>query len=106
MVDIDRIQDTLNQSIQNNEIYFQESAWNFEYRSFMYQLVNAGYLTFNYKPNQNWDILLGMRAERQYESYRYKTQILCLIHKFINLERNQTFILPSLSVKKNLKQFF
>ena len=75
MVDIDRIQDSLNQSIQNNEIYFQESAWNFEYRSFMYQLVNAGYLTFNYKPNQNWDILLGMRAESNTNLTVIKTQI-------------------------------
>ena len=102
MVDIDRIQDTLNQSIQNNEIYFQESAWNFEYRSFMYQLVNAGYLTFNYKPNQNWDILLGVRAESNTNLTRYKNSDSLPNSPFINLERNQTFILPSLSVKKTL----
>lgn len=102
LMNVDKIQNTLNQHLLNNEVYFQESAWNFDYRSYMYQLVNAGYTIFNYKPNQNWDILVGMRAENNINLTRYKDSDLLPSSDFRNLKRNQTYFLPSLSVKKTL----
>lgn len=102
LVNVDTPQQTFNNSLINGDFYFQESAWNFEYRSFMYQLVNAGYTTLNIKPNSNWDILLGARVENNINLTRYKEAGMRPSDDFLNLERNQTYFLPSISVKRTL----
>jgi len=102
LVNVDTPQATFDNSLRSGDFYFQESAWNFEYRSFMYQLVNAGYTSLNIKPNADWDILLGARIENNINLTRYKEAGMRPSDDFLNLERNQTYFLPSLSVKKSL----
>lgn len=99
VVDIDNPQQTYNNYIMNGAFHFKEETNENDYRSNLYQFVNAGYLNLNYKPNDTWDILVGGRVENNINITRYKEQG---DSEFNNLSRNQYFILPSFSVKKSL----
>lgn len=102
LINVDTPQQTFDNSIVAGDFYFQESAWNYEYRSFMYQLVNAGYASLNIKPNADWDILLGARVENNINLTRFKEAGMRPVDDFLNLERNQTYFLPSISIKKTV----
>ncbi|WP_449401212.1 hypothetical protein [Chryseobacterium wanjuense] len=67
-VDIDNIQSTLDNSINNDKLFYKEDSDAYAYLSNIYQFVNAGYLNFDYKPNDSWDILVGGRLEKRYEN--------------------------------------
>lgn len=99
VVDIDNPQKTYDNYILNGAFHFKEDTNENGYRSNLYQFVNAGYLNLNYKPDDSWDILVGGRVENNINITRYKEQSDL---NFNNLTRNQYFILPSLSIKKNL----
>ncbi len=99
VVDIDKPQQTYNNFIMKGAFHFKEESNESQYRTNLYQFVNAGYLNLNYKPNETWDILLGGRVENNINITRYKDQG---DTKFNNLVKNQYFILPSLSLKKEL----
>lgn len=98
-INIDKPQNTLNNSIANGSLYYNEGSDKYNYLSNIYQFVNAGYLNFDYKPNDTWDILLGGRIENDMRVIRYNnigssdTQ---------NLTPNKYYFLPSLSIKKAL----
>ena len=100
-VNIDSPQQTYNEYISNGAFHFKEETNNNDYRSNLYQFVNAGYLNVNFKPNDSWDILVGGRVENNINITRYKAQS---DTEFNNLERNQYFILPSLAIKKVLNE--
>ncbi|RKT01466.1 TonB-dependent receptor plug domain-containing protein [Chryseobacterium defluvii] len=97
-INVDRPQSTLDNSIQNNQLYYLEGTNPNLYLSNIYQFVNAGYLNFDYKPNDSWDILIGGRLENDMRLIRYQKgqpEILEIIN-------NKNYFLPSLSIKKAL----
>ncbi len=72
------------------------------YKSFLYQFVNAGYAQANVKPSKSWDILAGLRVENNMAITRYKLISDDVNGSFRTISKNQTYFLPSLSVKKTL----
>ena len=99
VVDIDNPQQTYNDYIMKGAFHFKEETNENDYRSNLYQFVNAGYLNLNFKPNDSWDVLVGGRVENNINITRYKEQG---DSEFNNLNRNQYFFLPSFSAKKSL----
>ncbi|QDP84532.1 TonB-dependent receptor [Chryseobacterium sp. SNU WT5] len=99
VVDIDRPQQSFEDYIQKGYFHFKENTNETVYRSNLYQFVNAGYTSVNFKPNDTWDILVGGRVENSINITRYKKQG---DSDFRDLIRNQYFLLPSLSIKKEL----
>ena len=65
----------------------------------IYQFVNAGYGTVNYKPNESWDILLGGRFENDMSIIRYNRQG---VPERSTIAKNNNYFLPSLSIKNAL----
>ncbi len=98
VIDRDKPQMNFNQEISNGAFNFQESSYDPKYRSYLYQFVNAGYTTVNFKPNDKWDILVGGRVENNINISRYWDLIENPDAK-VNNTRNQYYILPSLSMK-------
>lgn len=99
IIDIDRPQSVFDQSITNGNLNYTEGSNPSQYYSSIYQIVNAGYLNINYKPDETWDILLGGRYEKDMTLIRYSTQSAT---KKENLDKIRDLFLPSLSVKKTL----
>jgi len=99
LMNVDQPQATLNNSISSGSLYYNEGSDKYNYLSNIYQFVNAGYLNFDYKPNDTWDILVGGRFENDMRIIRYnnvgnvKTE---------NLTPNKNYFLPSLAIKKAL----
>lgn len=101
IINIDKPQQNFENAIINGTyVYNEGSGANF--KNNIYQFVNAGYLNVNYKPNDSWDILLGARAENSMNITRYKEQGMLQEDPMINLAKNKTYFLPSLSLKKAL----
>lgn len=100
-VNIDQPQATYDDYIRRGAFHFKEETNETDYRSNLYQFVNAGYLNLNFKPDDSWDLLVGGRVENNINITRYKQQG---DKKFNNLTRNQYYILPSLSLKKSLNE--
>lgn len=98
-VDIDNIQSTLDNSINNNKLFYKEGSDSYAYLSNIYQFVNAGYLNFDYKPTDSWDILIGGRYENDMRVIRYNRPG---ASNRLNLVTNQNYFLPSLAIKKSL----
>lgn len=103
IINIDQPQDVFNSHINSGYFHFQEGSDVKKYQSNLYQIVNGGYLNLNFKPTDSWDILLGGRVENNMNLSRYWDLIQDDEKKYNNT-RNQTYILPSLSVKKALNQ--
>lgn len=80
-------------------LHWQESAQS-NYKSFLYQFVNAGYTNVNIKPGKSWDILAGFRAENNIGITRYKEISDNINGSFRTITKNQTYYLPSLSIRK------
>ncbi|MBP2616385.1 TonB-dependent receptor plug domain-containing protein [Chryseobacterium jejuense] len=99
IIDIDRPQSVFNQSIANGNLNYTEGSNPSQYYSSIYQIVNAGYLNINYKPDETWDILLGGRYEKDMTLIRYSTQSAT---KKENLDKVRDLFLPSISIKKTL----
>lgn len=98
LVNTDKLQAVFNQALQNSEYGYKEGSTS-EYRSNIYQFVNAGYLNLNYKPTDNWDILVGGRVENNKNITRYKPIRIGVNDPFINLVKDQYYFLPSVSIK-------
>lgn len=98
-VDIDNIQPTLDNSISTDKLFYKEDSDAYSYLSNIYQFVNAGYLNFNYKPNDSWDFLIGGRFENDMRIIRYNKPG---DSKRLNLANNKNYFLPSISIKKAL----
>ncbi|MBW8360579.1 MAG: TonB-dependent receptor [Kaistella sp.] len=99
VIDIDSPDQSFNSAIQNGLFKYEESNQP-NFKNFMYQYVNAGYGSINYKPNPTWDILAGARAEKDMSIIRWKAISDDVNGGFRNIVKNRTYILPSLSVKK------
>lgn len=99
IIDIDRPQSVFDQSIANGNLNYTEGSNPSQYYSSIYQIVNAGYVNINYKPDETWDILLGGRYEKDMTLIRYSTQSAA---KKENLDKVRDLFLPSLSIKKAL----
>lgn len=99
IIDRNKPQNQFNQSINNNQLYYLEGSDISQFYNSMYQFVNAGYINFNYKPNDSWDILLGGRYENDMTLIRYSEQG-AEVKK--NIDKNRNLFLPSLSLKKAL----
>ncbi len=98
-INIDTPQTTFNNAILNNQFHYGEGSDSYSYLSNIYQFVNAGYLNFDYKPNDTWDILIGARFENDMRIIRFNRNATV---KTTNLTPNNDYILPSLSIKKAL----
>lgn len=98
-INIDRPQSVLDASINSGNLFYNEGSDAYQYRSNIYQFVNAGYANIDYKPNDTWDILLGGRFENDMRIIRFNnigdsnTQ---------SLTPNKNYFLPSLAIKKAL----
>ena len=102
-VDRDTPQAIFDQSILNGTYHYREGSTS-EYKNNLYQFVNAGYLNINYKPSELWDILIGGRVENNINITRYKPISVGINDDFVDLTKNQYYILPSLSVKRVLNE--
>ncbi|MBW7676501.1 TonB-dependent receptor plug domain-containing protein [Chryseobacterium chendengshani] len=98
-INIDQPQGTLNNSISNGSLFYSEGTDKYNYLSNIYQFVNAGYLNFDYKPNDTWDILVGGRIENDMRIIRYNP---LGDSQTKNLTPNNYYFLPSVSIKKAL----
>lgn len=98
-INVDQPQATLNNSISNGSLHYNEGSDKYNYKSNIYQFVNAGYLNFDYKPNDTWDILVGGRIENDMRIIRYNN---IGDSNTKNLTPNNYYFLPSLSIKKAL----
>lgn len=101
ITDIDGIQNNFNRNIQNDIFHFQEGSTG-NYRAFLYQLVQAGYATVNYKPTKQWDILLGLRTENSQSLIKYREVGDVFTAPYRRISKNQTFFLPSISIKRGI----
>lgn len=99
IIDIDKPQSVFDQSIANGHLNYTEGSDPSLYYSSIYQIVNAGYLNVNYKPDETWDILLGGRYEKDMTLIRYSLQSAA---KKENLDKVRDLFLPSLAIKKAL----
>jgi TonB-dependent receptor len=99
-INIDNPQSTFNQSLLNDEFHFREGSTS-EYRNNLYQFVNAGYLTTNYKPSESWDIIAGARVENSINITRFK-YLGSINVPFESITKDKVFVLPSLAVKKTI----
>lgn len=99
IINIDAPDSSFANDNNSGKFQWQESAQP-NYKAFLYQFVNAGYTNVNLKPNKSWDILVGIRAENNIGITRYKEIIDNVNGKFNTITKNQTYFLPSLSVKK------
>lgn len=99
LIDKNSPQAKFNQDLANNLFFFQEESDGSNFFTSMYQFVNAGYINFNYKPTETWDILIGGRYENDMTLIRYSEQGATQKR---NLEKERNLFLPSLSVKKAL----
>ena len=97
-IDIDNIQSTLDNSINSGGLFYKEDTNPNAYLSNIYQFVNAGYLNFDYKPTDSWDVLVGGRFENDMRIIRYSNGQ----EGIINLVSNKNYFLPSIAVKKAL----
>lgn len=98
-INIDHPQDILNNSISNNQLYYNEGSDSYGYLSNIYQFVNAGYANIDYKPSDSWDILVGGRFENDMRIIRFNRPGNSNTE---NLTPNKNYFLPSLSIKKSL----
>lgn len=98
-INVDQPQATLNNSISNGSLHYNEGSDKYNYKSNIYQFVNAGYLNFDYKPNDTWDILVGGRIENDMRIVRYNN---IGDSDTKNLTPNKYYFLPSLSIKKSI----
>lgn len=96
-INVDRPQTTFNNAILNNQFHYGEGSDSYSYLSNIYQFVNAGYVNFDYKPTDSWDILIGARFENDMRIIRYNPNA---DEKTKNITPNNNYFLPSLSVKK------
>ena len=99
IINIDQPQTTFNNAILNNQFHYGEGSDSYSYLSNIYQFVNAGYLNFNYKPTESWDILVGGRFENDMRIIRFHKNATV---KTTNLTPNNNYFLPSISIKKAL----
>lgn len=99
IIDRNKPQAGFDSDMQNNLFYFQEGSDAYLPFTSIYQFVNAGYLNFNYKPNDTWDILIGARYENDLSLIRYNRQG-DEVRETIN--KNRDLFLPSVAVKKAL----
>jgi len=99
LIDKNSPQAKFNQDLANNLFFFQEESDGSNFFTSMYQFVNAGYINFNYKPTETWDILIGGRYENDMTLIRYSEQGATQKR---NLEKERNLFLPSLSIKKAL----
>lgn len=99
IINIDAPDSSFANDNNSGKFQWQESAQP-NYKAFLYQFVNAGYTNVNLKPNKSWDILAGIRAENNMTITRYKLITDNINGKFNTITKNQTYFLPSLSVKK------
>lgn len=99
LINIDQPQSTFNNDIINNKFHYAEGSDSYSYLSNIYQFVNAGYVNFNYKPSESWDILLGGRFENDMRIIRFHRNATA---NTTNLTPNNNYILPSISIKKAL----
>lgn len=99
-INVDNPQAVFDQSLLADQFHYKEGSTS-EYRNNLYQFVNAGYLTVNYKPSESWDIVAGGRVENSINITRFKFLGANNV-PFENITKNKYFILPSLSIKKSL----
>lgn len=99
LIDKNSPQEKFNQDLANNRFFFQEETDPSLFFTSMYQFVNAGYLNFNYKPSDSWDILLGGRYENDLTLIRFSTQG---AERKTNLNKERNLFLPSISIKNAL----
>ena len=99
LINIDKPQVAFDNAALNNQFHYAEGSDSYSYLSNIYQFVNAGYLNFNYKPTESWDILLGGRFENDMRIIRFHRNADA---NTTNLTPNNNYILPSLSIKKAL----
>lgn len=97
LIDKNKPQTRFNQDLANNLFYFQEESDVSKFFTSMYQFVNAGYINFNYKPTETWDILLGARYENDMSLIRFSQQGAA---EKENVVKDRDLFLPSISVKK------
>jgi len=97
LIDKNKPQARFNQDLANNLFYFQEESDVSKFFTSMYQFVNAGYINFNYKPSESWDILLGARYENDMSLIRFSQQGAT---EKENVVKDRDLFLPSISVKK------
>lgn len=102
IVNIDRPDSSFLNASNNGKLNWRESDQP-NYKSFLYQFVNAGYTSFNYKPTKEWDILAGLRVENNINITRYKRISDNVNGSFNNITKNQYYFLPALSVKKSFE---
>jgi outer membrane receptor protein involved in Fe transport len=98
-INVDSPQATFNSAILDNKFHYVEGSDSYSYLSNIYQFVNAGYVNFDYKPNDSWDVLIGARFENDMRIIRFNRNATA---KTTNLTPNNDYFLPSLSIKKAL----
>lgn len=99
LIDKNSPQEKFNSDLANNLFFFQEETDPSLFYTSMYQFVNAGYINFNYKPTETWDVLIGGRYENDMTLIRFSKQGAA---QKTNLEKERNLFLPSLAVKKAL----
>lgn len=99
LIDRNKPQARFDQDMNNNRFFFQEGSDSYSSFTSIYQFVNAGYLNFNYKPNDTWDILIGARYENDLSLIRYSRQG---GEKRETIDKTRDLFLPSLAIKKAL----
>nr|WP_314499372.1 outer membrane beta-barrel protein [uncultured Chryseobacterium sp.] len=96
LINKDTPQDKFNQDLNNNLFFFQEETDPSLFFTSMYQFVNAGYVNFNFKPTDTWDILVGGRYENDMTLIRFSPQG---AENKTNLSKERNLFLPSLAIK-------
>lgn len=99
IVTIDQPDATFNQSLNDGVFVYKEGSTE-DYKTYLYQLVNAAYANANYKPNPTWDIIAGIRAEKSETLIKYRT--VGQLSSFTRINNDILYILPSLAVKKQI----
>ena len=99
IIDKNSPESTLQNDLLNGSFNYQEESDAYLPFTNIYQLVNGGYGTLNYKPTDSWDILIGGRFENEMSIIRFNRQG---EPEKETIDKLKNYFLPSLSIKNAL----
>ena len=89
--------------VNSGLLVFKEES-NPDYKSKLYQNVNAGYINAFYNFGEKWELNGGMRAENTIREIKYRSLGDSFTDKYIKLTKEKLYILPSVNVKYSLNE--
>ena len=96
--EINNINDQINQDVESGLLRFTEESTG-DYKSKLYQMVNAGYVNAFFNFGEKWEVNAGVRAENSIREIKYRQISDAFTAKYRKITKEKLDILPSLNLK-------